>query len=127
MKLLLRDFVLTIAAVAGVAALAPTADAQRTCRIVECRQAQVGEVCTVRPCQNGQNLTCVSGRYTVGDGYRTWRGGTQSQCEQRCEDDPNCSLLEYYYGNEGVKCNLYSRFPTIRWNSNYDATICAWN
>jgi hypothetical protein len=117
--------------------------ASRSCHIVECRQVRSGEVCKVRACETspqqpapaqqpagqeplGQKLVCLSGRYTVGDGYKTWNGGTQAQCERRCADDPNCNILEYYYGSEGVKCNLYFRAPKIKWNRNYDATVCAW-
>jgi hypothetical protein len=98
----------------------------RSCHIVECQQVRSGEICSIQPCNSGVNLICVSGRYTVGDGYRVFRGGSQSQCEQRCAADPNCNFLEYNYGREGVKCNLYASRPTIRWNSSYDATVCAW-
>jgi hypothetical protein len=98
----------------------------RSCHIVQCRMARAGEVCSVRPCQNGQTLACYSGRYTVGDGYRVWRNISQAQCEQRCENDESCNMIEYYFGQEGVKCNLYNRMPQVRWNSAQDATICVW-
>lgn len=98
----------------------------RTCRIVECQQVRAGEVCVSRPCPVASNLVCFNGRYTVGDGYRVFRNVSQGTCEQRCADDPNCNMLEYYYGNEGVKCNLYSNIPTVRWNSSQDALVCAW-
>lgn len=98
----------------------------RSCHIVECQQVQSGEVCYIRPCQSPQNLACYSGRYTVGDGYRTYRGGSQGQCQQLCANDPNCNFLEYYFGREGVKCNLYAARPVIHWNSSYDAVVCAW-
>ena len=102
------------------------ASAQRTCRVVICEQVRAGEVCSVRPCSAPQNLVCYGGRYTVGDGQWSYRGGSQGQCEQRCANNPNCSLMEYYYGPEGVRCNLYSRFPQIRWNPSQDAVVCAW-
>ena len=115
-----------IIAIASLLTIVTEANAQRTCHVVECRQVRAGEVCTIRPCQNPRNLVCYRGRYTVGDGNRVSQGGSQGQCEQRCSADQNCNFLEYYYGNEGVKCNLYYGTPQIRWNSARDATICAW-
>ena len=36
-------------------------------------------------------------------------GGTYAQCEERCMEDPNCRMMEYYFGSEegGKKCNLF--------------------
>ena len=111
---------------AGMLVITTSAQAQHTCQIIECEQKRAGEVCTIRSCQTPANLVCRSGLYTEGDGDQVFRGGTQGQCERRCAADQACNYLEYYFGREGVKCNLYYSRPVVRWNSNYDAVICSW-
>ena len=101
---------------------------QRSCHIIQCQKAQVGEICRVTPCQQaGQGMQWYAGHYTEGDGnLGSYSGGSRGQCEARCAGNLRCVLAEYYFGKEGVRCNLYSYTPPVRWNESNDAIIGVW-
>jgi uncharacterized caspase-like protein len=48
-------------------------------------------------------------RWVKGSGYAMFRDQSFEVCSQRCQDDPRCQMVEYYFGREdgGKKCNLF--------------------